>query len=336
MLSKRASSWLLAAVVVAVAGCGGGSDHSTGAKDLSTLRGKTIGLVALDSVASLELRYVLQEAAGVDSRALGGDVRYAEAPADSLPGMLERGEVAAALLPPQAAFSLVGDASLGIKAHLAEAMRDLTGSPVMATALLTFRDEADANSDALTAARRMMSQATSYFDANRSDVLESIVSDQSLDEDQVRWQVERQRIVFGDSSRRAQRALAALWDAAVVTGDITDSPSLDDVLFSDSSGRREDNGRQTVSLAVLDDAGRRAALYAIEQGIVTSNLVDLDITYLSSSLLGQALAAREYDIVEGSPILVATMKSQRLDLVVLSGAVEDADSTLLFDYRGVD
>lgn len=333
MAKPRALYWIGAAIALALgAGCGGGRHEPTGVENLATLKGQTIGVVALDSIASLDLRYVLQKGASVNSKALGGDVRYVEAPGDSLPDMLKRGDVAVAVLPPQVAFSLQSDKSYRVRTHLAAAMQDITGSPVMATALLTYRDETTAHPDALAEARRMLRESTSYFQANRDDVLDSIVGAQSLNNDYVRWQSERQRIVLGDNSRAVQQALLDLWQAAVDIGDITDSPTLDDVLFRETGASHNSGGRQTISIAVLDDASHRGALYAIEQGMVKSNLVDLDITYLSTSALGQAIAAREYDIVEGSPMLVATDRGSRLDLVVLSGGVEDLDSTLLFDY----
>jgi hypothetical protein len=303
-------------------------------KQLPALKGQTIGLVALDSIASLELRYVLQEGAHVNSKALGGDVRYVEAPGDSLPDMLKRGEIAVAVLPPQVAFAVQSDKSYQIRAHVASASRNISGSPVLSSVLLTYRDETTAHPDALAEARRMLRESTSYFGANQDDVLGSIVRARSLDKDYVGWQSGRQRVVLGDASRGVQQALLDLWGAAVDVGDITEAPALDEALFGDKGAKRHEGGRQTISIAVLDDAPHRAALYAIAQGVVRSSLVDLDVTYLPPGGLVQAIDAREYDVVEGTPMLVATDKGSRLDLVVLSGAVEDIDSTLLFAYTG--
>jgi len=312
--------------------CGGGGSDSTGVEGLVSLKGETIGLVALDGPASLELRYVLQEGAGVNSKALGGDVRYMEAPGDSLPDLLQNGDVAAAVLPPQVAHSLQDDNRYQIQARVAAAMGDLTGAPVMATALLTYRDEANTNPTSLGEARRMLRDSTSYFMANQTEALDAIAQDGELDDEFARWQAERQRIVLGDASEAIEASLVALWDAAVLTGDIAEAPVLDDVLFREGAADEVGGGRKTVSIAVLDDAIHRAALYAIEQGTVESALVDMDVTYLSPGGLQQAIEAREYDIVEAMPLLVVTGTSRRLDLVVLSGGVQDLDSTILFSY----
>lgn len=311
--------------------CGeGGDEESTGVDALSGLTGDTIGLVSLDSVQSLELRFVLQEGAGIDSRALGGDVRYTEAPLDSLPELLDLGQVDGALLSGQSAHAMQADPDFQQLARIAAAMQDLTGSPVMATALLVHRDEANQHSAAIGEARRMLKDSTSYFRANREDVLRSFLTDGSPELAFATWQAERQRPVLGDASDETQRSLQDLWDAAVAVGDLTTAPSLEASLFDENGSTQERGGRRTVSIAVVDDPLHRAALYALEQGLVESGFVDVSITYLPPSGLADAIVADEYDIVEASPMLVATGASEGLDLLVLSGGIEDLDSTLLF------
>jgi hypothetical protein len=198
----------------------------------------------------------------------------------------------------------------------------------MATALLVHRDEADRRPAAIAEAQRMLKESTSYYWANDGDVLKTILQEDTPEYAFATWQAERQRPVLGDVSEGTQQALKALWDAAVMVGDITTAPLLEDVLFH-AEGSSDEN-RQTVSIAVVDDALHRAALYALEQGLVESGFVDISITYLPPSGLAEAIVADEYDIVESSPLLVATGESEGLDLMVLSGGTEDLDSTLLF------
>ena len=329
--------WLIVTLlaVSAAAACGGGSS-STGGSDagLAALKGKSIGLPALDTVSALELRYLLHEAAGLNASAQAGDVTFVETPGDSLPDMLKSGAIDAALLPPQIAFGLRDDESYRVLSHVTKGARARTGEPILGTVLVTYRDEANANPDALAETKRLLKESVSYFEANERAVLDAIIRRQGLDESYVRWQSERQRAVFGVSSKRVQEQLLDVWEAAKTLGDIKDYPALTEVLFSpDQATLRAaapQGERTTISIAVLDDATRRGALYAIEQGIVRSGLVDLDITYLPLSGLGEATGSHEYDIVEASPLVVPTAKDNRLDLVVLSGGVQDLDSTLLF------
>jgi NitT/TauT family transport system substrate-binding protein len=93
-------------------------------------------------------------------------------------------------------------------------------------------------------------------------------------------------------------------------------------------------GRVTISLALLDDPGRHAALYAIERAIVSSDAIDVIPTYLSQSDLDGALAARQYDAVEARLLAVPGAIDQGLDLAIVSAGLRDLGGTLLIARAG--
>ncbi len=88
--------------------------------------------------------------------------------------------------------------------------------------------------------------------------------------------------------------------------------------------------RITVTIAVADDVNRRAALYAIEQGIAGSEVVDLHITYLPSSAISDAASSKQFDVIEVSPLEVPLAMDEGLGFVVLSAGLQNSDGTLLF------
>ena len=90
--------------------------------------------------------------------------------------------------------------------------------------------------------------------------------------------------------------------------------------------------RITVSIAVRDDANRLAALYAIDQGIVTSDTIDVDVTYLTQSVIDEVALARQYDVIEVAPLAVPLAAVQDFDFVVLSGGLQNSDGTFLFTH----
>ncbi len=91
-----------------------------------------------------------------------------------------------------------------------------------------------------------------------------------------------------------------------------------------------DSGRPTVTLAVLDDPARRSALFAIDNDIVSAGSVDVIISYLPQSALDEALASKQYDIVEGTTLALPIALDRKLDLIVLSAGRSDNSGTLLF------
>ena len=93
-----------------------------------------------------------------------------------------------------------------------------------------------------------------------------------------------------------------------------------------------DGDRITISIAVRDDANRLAALYAIEQGIVTADTIDVDVTYLTQSAIDEVALARQYDVIEVTPLAVPLAAVQDFDFVILSGGLQNLDGTFLFAH----
>jgi ABC-type nitrate/sulfonate/bicarbonate transport system substrate-binding protein len=95
-------------------------------------------------------------------------------------------------------------------------------------------------------------------------------------------------------------------------------------------------GRATVTLAVFDDPSRHAALYALENALVTSDVVDLVPAYVSQSGLSDALSARQYDVIETASLAIPPAVEEGDDVVVLSAGRIDQAGTLLFVQAGGD
>ncbi len=266
--------------------------------------------------------------------AKGGDVSLTEAPAESLPTLLRTGEVDAVLLPQLAAFRLLADEDFRVLSHVSKEMREITDAPVMNSILVTYADVAAVKHDALTDLSALLDESLTYFKANQDAVIDAVAADQVVDPEFLRWWWERHDLVLGDRGAATQGQILDVWDAARAVGDIEDYPELASVLFGQETANRvaaaQEGSRTTISLAVLDDPSRRAALYAIEQGIVTSDAIDLNVSYLPQSMLSEATSARQHDVVEATPLIVPLSSERGLDLLILSGGLLDLDGALLF------
>ncbi len=324
-------------VAVFVAACGGGETTPTGISSPSELRGRDVGVVSLVDAATLEYRYLMQAGYELEASPAEGDVTLHEAPSESLRTLLAGGEIDAALVRGLDAFAMLEDGDYRVLSHVSEEVRALAKSPILTSVLTTYADVAASKREAFLETNRLFTEARVYFDANRSGVFQAVSGDADSDAEFVAWWWERHDLLFGDFSEDVVAQLLSLWTVAVDVGDIEAAPELESVLFNTAEDEDDppltiaaEGDRVTVSLAVLDHPGRRAALFAIEQGIVTSDSVDLDVSYLSQSALTEAASAGQFDVVETSPIAVALGVERGLDIVVLSGALQDRDGTLLF------
>ena len=325
------------AVVLVVAACGGGDEDLSGFTNVTELRGRTIGVASFDDTSTLELRYVLQEAHGLQAGLEGASVTLIETPLQELLMQLSDGEVHAVLLPP-------GRPDIGeeyrVLSRITQEMRELTGVPVAGSVLLTYADVADQKLRGLTDLNRMLNESMTYFDANRDDVIRTVAVDQEVDEGLIRAWWDALDLLFGDISTEVQDQIVGLWRAAMALGDIEDVPVIESLILAglgevpgievgDDVEEPDTGDRTAISLAVLDDPSRRAALYAVEQGIVGSDIVDLNITYLAPSEMADAATARQFDVVEATPLAVPLGIERDLQFVIVSGGLQDVDGTLL-------
>lgn len=322
---------LFASASLGLVACGGGKRERAGElTDLSELEGGTVGVTSLLSTTTLEARYVLQERYGLTAGPAESDVTLREAPAESLPQLLMDGDIDAALASDLSALTLSDDEALFPLSHVAREMRDLTGQSAATSVLMTYPDVARQKGAALAELNRMLATSVTYFRSNRQEVLRAVAADREVARSQLdRWW-DGHDVAFGDLSAGVQEGLLSVWRAAKALGDVDEYPRLRDLLFTAPDGSPAGQGRVTVTLAVLDDASRNAALYAIQRGIVGSDLIDVDVTYLPLSALSDAAAARQYDVVETEPITVSQRATAGRDSVVLSGGFVDTDGTLLF------
>ncbi|MFN7003920.1 MAG: ABC transporter substrate-binding protein [Roseinatronobacter sp.] len=74
---------------------------------------------------------------------------------------------------------------------------------------------------------------------------------------------------------------------------------------------------RTLSFAHLSNPSHEAALYAIKQGIVTSDVIDVAVTALDIAALQQAIAARTFDVVEGAAMAIPRANARGLPLEII-------------------
>jgi hypothetical protein len=320
---------------LALAGACGGKDAPQGSfTDPADLSGRTVGVAALSGSATLEARYLLQERYQLGTHT-GGEITLLESPGGSLGALLRDGGIDAVAADGLTAYGLLSDDEFVVLAEVTQAVRGLLGGPPIASVLVSYPDVAVQKSDALRELNRMLAESVTYLRANEARVIEAVADAQAIDPAYLRWWLDRNELAFGDLSDARRAQIQAVWQAALALGDIVAVPADDTTLGVDGAEARAaiDGDRVTVSLALLDDPGRRSALYAIEQGIVSSELVDLRVTYLPESQLGEAPAARQYDVIEATPLVVPLGAARGLDFVVVSAGLADLDGTLLFVQR---
>ena len=329
------------ALAVLLVACGGEDAPLSGITAIEDLRGGTIGVSSFEDTATLELRFVLEESHGLVVGIESADVTLVELPASELLSQLRQGEVDAVLIPPGSGLTQFDEAEFRILSRVTKEVSEVTGLPVAGSLLLTYADIAEQKADGLFELNRMLSESMTYLRANRDDVIGIVTVQEEIDEEAARRWWDALDLLFGDMSAELQEQISGVWRVALALKDIVEVPEIEDIMLLEADGETswanvEDDeeepdigDRTMVSIGVFDDASRRAALYAIEQGIVSSETTDFSISYLARSELSDAVSARQFDVIEASPLAVPLGAERDLEFVIVSGGVQNIDGSLL-------
>lgn len=87
---------------------------------------------------------------------------------------------------------------------------------------------------------------------------------------------------------------------------------------------------EEVSVAILDDPSRDMYFHALNEGLVSSEEVDVEVTALTLGPLIEAVGSRQYDVVEGPGIALPRAASRGLNLVAISPSLVNEAGTYLF------
>lgn len=195
------------------------------------LLNKTIGVASLEDTSTLETRYLLQEAYGLDVDVEQGDVTFVQVPAASLAEAVRGRALDAAVIVNGGAFPLVEDESVRVLSRVTDELQELLDLPVMSTVLVTYPDIGEEKAEALIELSSLLAASVAYFRANQEIVIEAVAREQET-ADYLQWWWQRQELSFGDRSFEMQSRLLTIWEVARVIGDLEGYPNLTEVFFA--------------------------------------------------------------------------------------------------------
>ncbi|MGV6875963.1 ABC transporter substrate-binding protein [Pseudochelatococcus sp. B33] len=86
--------------------------------------------------------------------------------------------------------------------------------------------------------------------------------------------------------------------------------------------------QKTITFSHLANPSHEAALYAIKQGIVTSERIKVEVTPLDIAALQQAIAARTFDVVEAAAMALPRANARGLPLQIIGIAQRSHEAGL--------
>jgi ABC-type nitrate/sulfonate/bicarbonate transport system substrate-binding protein len=103
---------------------------------------------------------------------------------------------------------------------------------------------------------------------------------------------------------------------------------------SSGAGNQTASTKDVIKIAVLDDPTRHAALWALENSKVNSGSISVNVSYLSTQSAQVAYQSHQYDVVEASPVAMATAAKRGLVMKILTGGIVDRGATVVYVNAG--
>lgn len=194
------------------------------------LRGKVIGVSSLGGTFMLELRYLLQQH-GIDADMTTGEVRFQEVPAETVPLLLERGQIHAALLLHAPAYRFLQEDRLRVLSAVTREIVTVTGQPIVNSVLATYPETVARRGGSVRTALELLRRSADYARSHWREVAGEVARRRGISPDFLDWWAEGQNMELGVPMAERKEALAHLWSMAGAVGDLPAVPDVEDFLF---------------------------------------------------------------------------------------------------------
>jgi ABC-type nitrate/sulfonate/bicarbonate transport system substrate-binding protein len=208
------------------------SDLQSGAD----LAGRTLGVTAFGSTATIADRIILSQEFGLDSELEGGDVNWVELDPPTLMTALLRGDVDAATLFHNFGWEALENPDLRILVESDTFFREITGDFIAGAAFVVEADQLDepGGRECAVEFRRMLLESVAYVENNLEEVAEAIAPVSGVPAEFIEywWQPENHEYGGGIDDVWLDRA-QNVWDEAHELGILPEPPDIRDIIIED-------------------------------------------------------------------------------------------------------
>ena len=181
---------------------------------VTDLKGKTIGNYALKSTGTTWARIALNQKYDVDVSYEGGDFKWVQIPAPSLPAALESDRIDAATLIHSQAYQAEQSGDFRAVNHTAEDIHELFGVNSVSAVLVSYPDKLAERPEAFKEFNRMLKASVDYAVANPDEVGAKVAEQGKISADYFKaWLADYSRTP-GVISSEHMRAMETVWSNA--------------------------------------------------------------------------------------------------------------------------
>jgi NitT/TauT family transport system substrate-binding protein len=150
-------------------------------KSVEDLKGKTVGVYGISSTGITLIRLALWKKYGVNVALQGGDMRFVEMPAPSLPAALSTGRIDAATLIHSQAFAAAKSGEFRSVAQTAKDMHETFGLRMVSAVNVGYPDKIEARPAAYREFNRVLKASLDYALSHQDEVFTAVGKETNVD-----------------------------------------------------------------------------------------------------------------------------------------------------------
>jgi len=182
------------------------------------LRGKTLGVAAIDSTGAALARFALWKKYGLDVRPGSSEVRFIARPPAALMAALAAGEIDAVAQIQAQTYRGVKTGALRSVAQVGNDLHDLYGVYMVPAVNTTYRDKVAARPRALQEFSRLLKASADYAIEHLDEVATAAAKDTGEEPGYFRWWAERDAEFPATINGQDLKAIAKTWELAQELG----------------------------------------------------------------------------------------------------------------------
>lgn len=202
-------------------------------KTIADLKGKTLGNYALKSTGTTWLRIALAQKYGLNVSYEGGDLKWVQIPAPSLPTALASDRIDAATLIHSQAYNAEKSGDFRMIANTTEDLHEIFGIDTVSAVLVSYPEKLAARPEAFKEFNRMLKASVDYAVANPDVVGEAVAKQGKISADYFKaWLADYSRTPAVLSSLHL-KAMETVWNNAETLGILKpgESPKAEAVVW---------------------------------------------------------------------------------------------------------
>ncbi|MFG2961528.1 ABC transporter substrate-binding protein [Streptomyces sp. NPDC048291] len=195
-------------------------------KSPKDLKARTVAISAPTGSSTIQLRYVLDKAYGLQAKEQGADVRLQVTPPDSTLTLMSKGALDAAVELNRPRYLAEHDAHQRPVLHVSKEARALTGADPVQTVLVTYPDVEKSRAGELRKVVKAKGESTAYARNHKQQVADSVAGGNAGDADYLTWWWSTSDLRYGSLDTDDEAGVKAFWTMAHGVGQLASEPRL--------------------------------------------------------------------------------------------------------------